>query len=387
MEHPVFSPDKRFYSSPKQRQTVDTGKCTAMDQDCTDNATAFYKTKLLSPATCLTNANGSDTTGSPKSFIQQRVERLYGPGALAQGFYSPIRTRNNLSILSERSQNADSTPSPKLFKSDARPNGQNVAEKKCLYGGNEMENVNQIDEQSLPVLRHLRPEFRAQLPMLSPKRGTCKLSSEFVRMNNSHSQTTNILSSSLAVTTTSSLPPIHTADEITTTTSSSSAPNKNHVLSNDCNSLSVVNDCNATNFINGFVSEAVSSVNSMTLSENNKNGCSNSRSNGVGKIVIEPKSLPAVLAENSVKNGSENNVGKVNTMNNNNCKNSNNNCIVTNGNIEMVNDKDGTFFINIIKIERDRLLGLALATENDLETLLQVIEYYIILFINCLGAF
>lgn len=378
MEHPVLSPDKRFYASPK-RQTTDTGKCTAMDQDCTDNATAFYKTKLHSPSLALTNStNGSDS--SPKSFIQQRVERLYGPGALAQGFYSPVRTRNNASILSERSQNADSTPSPKQFKSDARPNGQNVPEKTCAYGGDELENVNVIDEQSLPVLRHLRPEFRAQLPMLSPKRATSKLSSEFVKSNNSTSQTNNILSSSAAtaVASTLSLPAMHTSGN-TTAVSSSSSPstNKNHLLANEFNGLSVVNDCSPSNFINGFLSEAVSSVNNMTLSENIiKNGCGNGHSNGVGNSVIEQKSL-SVIEDNSVKNGqtNKNAVGKVNTMNNNRCKNSNNNCIVvTNGNIKMADNKDGNYFINIIKVERDRLLDLALATENDLETLLQVIR-------------
>ncbi|XP_061939638.1 disks large-associated protein 4 isoform X13 [Apis cerana] len=61
----------------------------------------------------------TNTPSSEKSFIQQRVERLYGPGALAQ-------------------ENANTEESLK----------------------------------NLPVLRHLRPEFRAQLPVVSPRRPT-----------------------------------------------------------------------------------------------------------------------------------------------------------------------------------------------------------------------
>lgn len=121
---------------------------------------------------------------SPKSFIQQRVERLYGPSALAAGFYSPKRSNggaptDGASILAERSLNAVNTgkaagsnghhhggsathissSASKLFKTDYHLNGGRTSTE------------NDGEQQSLPVLRHLRPEFRAQLPIVaSPKR-------------------------------------------------------------------------------------------------------------------------------------------------------------------------------------------------------------------------
>lgn len=79
-----------------------------------------------------------------KSFIQQRVERLYGPAALAQGFFITNRMKNRNS----ESENSESFQEKSKTKID------------------EENNVS----PALPVLRHLRPEFRAQLPILSPKR-------------------------------------------------------------------------------------------------------------------------------------------------------------------------------------------------------------------------
>lgn len=88
-------------------------------------------------------------THSEKSFIQQRVERLYGPGALAQGFFF------------KRSPN-------KLNSSDCFLN-------KTLNNNNDISTDDVHEEESLkslPVLRHLRPEFRAQLPVVSPRKPT-----------------------------------------------------------------------------------------------------------------------------------------------------------------------------------------------------------------------
>lgn len=105
-----------------------------------------YSSKCLyngSPRECTSDVVISEsriqmTTPSPKSFIQQRVERLYGPGALAQGFFIQSPRKLDLST-------SEKTPSPIVGSSNST--------------------------SSLPVLRHLRPEFRAQLPILSsPKR-------------------------------------------------------------------------------------------------------------------------------------------------------------------------------------------------------------------------
>lgn len=109
----------------------------------------------------ITKENGEKLTSPMKSFIQQRVERLYGPGALAQGFFNQKRHKVKSQseeepprILTEKSLNTPERfrKSESFDKDYLSPNGE-------------------IDTSvSLPVLRHLRPEFRAQLPILSPKK-------------------------------------------------------------------------------------------------------------------------------------------------------------------------------------------------------------------------
>ncbi|XP_048002352.1 disks large-associated protein 5 isoform X2 [Leguminivora glycinivorella] len=103
----------------------------------------------------ITKENGESLTSPMKSFIQQRVERLYGPGALAQGFFNQKRQSRSEEeesrILTEKSLNCsrEYTHRRSSDESDFSTNG---------------------DEPNLPVLRHLRPEFRAQLPIMSPKK-------------------------------------------------------------------------------------------------------------------------------------------------------------------------------------------------------------------------
>ncbi|PSN49258.1 hypothetical protein C0J52_08199 [Blattella germanica] len=86
-------------------------------------------------AVAQTNGSSSDAVWTTKSFIQQRVERLYGPGALAQGFFRRVRHKppDETQSLSEGHVSQNGT------RSNSNP--------------------------SLPVLRHLRPEFRAQLSL------------------------------------------------------------------------------------------------------------------------------------------------------------------------------------------------------------------------------
>lgn len=395
----LLSPDKRYYSTPTKRQQTDNSiKVGALTgQDCTDNVTQFYKTKLVTPSpTTINNSNGSNNN-SPKSFIQQRVERLYGPGALAQAFYSPARVKNNLSILSERSQNNvdGTTPSPKMFKSNEQQqqlrstlNDQCADTKQAnssSFVENEWENVNtSIDEQSLPVLRHLRPEFRAQLPILSPKRAT--------KLTNT---TVSLPQSSLAI---NSLPTMITNSSSSSTSSSSSSasvlyPHQQisyaHQQQNQSKNSCVVNGRNSSNLLISVVLETVSSsVNNMTLSENNINGCNSANNNNImdknsnenkinnsvkftGEENIKENILKSTGANYSIKNGCNS------VVNNSGIMHNNKNSVVTNGNVQTLDckTKDGNYFLNIIKIERDRLLGLALDTENDMEILLQV--YYL----------
>ncbi|XP_048523237.1 uncharacterized protein LOC109536235 [Dendroctonus ponderosae] len=96
--------------------------------------------------------NGKET----KSFIQQRVERLYGPGALAQGFFVSKRQKNRLSESEDANTQLNKTIPEKLSDEE------NLEPVMMRQEGN--------SNASLPVLRHLRPEFRAQLPLASPKK-------------------------------------------------------------------------------------------------------------------------------------------------------------------------------------------------------------------------
>ncbi|XP_050306506.1 uncharacterized protein LOC126743446 isoform X2 [Anthonomus grandis grandis] len=96
--------------------------------------------------------NGQET----KSFIQQRVERLYGPGALAQGFFATKRQKNRLSE-SESFKGNHHPETHKLNKTlpDKLSDEENI----------EPLTMKSVSSTALPVLRHLRPEFRAQLPL------------------------------------------------------------------------------------------------------------------------------------------------------------------------------------------------------------------------------
>lgn len=151
---------KSSYSETNFRKTVTNGKDSRESRLSSESYT--ISSNGMSKRVEITKENGEKLTSPMKSFIQQRVERLYGPGALAQGFFNQKRHKLKSSsedddpkVLQEKSLNCpDRFSTPR--KSDesielASPNG-------------EESNV------SLPVLRHLRPEFRAQLPILSPKK-------------------------------------------------------------------------------------------------------------------------------------------------------------------------------------------------------------------------
>ncbi|KAG7189144.1 hypothetical protein KM043_008712 [Ampulex compressa] len=112
------------------------------------SSASFSETTMLNGSSVETETQVSTTSSSSeKSFIQQRVERLYGPGALAQGFFFK-RSTTKLNV-SESGVN-------KSGNNDASTDNANAEE----------------SLKNLPVLRHLRPEFRAQLPVVSPRKPT-----------------------------------------------------------------------------------------------------------------------------------------------------------------------------------------------------------------------
>ncbi|KAH8300208.1 hypothetical protein KR044_011555, partial [Drosophila immigrans] len=143
-------------------------------------------------------SNGSSATSS---FIQQRVERLYGPGALAQGFYSPKKHSSSLSPVARQKKqqqyyqqheldvSPQSTELSRKFKqlSPSKDYGEfrkklqnNCTQTATARAQLETTTTATIghngDVPDLPVFRHLSHEFRAQLPTVSPKRSVPRTS-------------------------------------------------------------------------------------------------------------------------------------------------------------------------------------------------------------------
>ncbi|XP_055918649.1 uncharacterized protein LOC129950752 [Eupeodes corollae] len=131
-----------------------------------------------------------DAQYSPQqSFIQQRVERLYGPGALAQVFYSPkkVKSKNsNNIILNERSSNTQSEfcrkyqqlSKSRYFNQCNKPTNEVIVT--TIPTATDVTDHSVNNTIDLPVLRHLSQEFRAQLPSISPKRA-------YIKLNNANS--------------------------------------------------------------------------------------------------------------------------------------------------------------------------------------------------------
>ncbi|CAD6222644.1 GSCOCG00001068001-RA-CDS, partial [Cotesia congregata] len=138
-----YSPNSSYASSPRGMNNTNLSNISCAEDSFLNGSSIEIESQTL-------NLSSS----SEKSFIQQRVERLYGPGALAQGFFR----------RSNQSQNSDNSFNNK----SSLNNSSNI-------NNNDLSLDNANNEESLknlPVLRHLRPEFRAQLPVVSPRRPT-----------------------------------------------------------------------------------------------------------------------------------------------------------------------------------------------------------------------
>ncbi|KAG7312705.1 hypothetical protein JYU34_001074 [Plutella xylostella] len=154
---------KSSYSESNFRKTTSNGQ--KIDRFSSESYT--ISSNGMSKRVEITKENGEQLTSPMKSFIQQRVERLYGPGALAQGFFNQkrhkMKSQSEDEVLTEKSLNCSSerfyTPR-RSFESFEQEN---------VYSS-PSPNGEADPNVSLPVLRHLRPEFRAQLPILSPKK-------------------------------------------------------------------------------------------------------------------------------------------------------------------------------------------------------------------------
>lgn len=150
---------KSSYSETNFRQSVTSSKETRLTSE-----SYTISSNGVSKRVEITKENGEQLTSPMKSFIQQRVERLYGPGALAQGFFNQKRHKlkstgedDDPKVLTEKSLNCSS----EIYLSRRKSNDS--YDENCSPKG---------DPSVLPVLRHLRPEFRAQLPILSPRKSS-----------------------------------------------------------------------------------------------------------------------------------------------------------------------------------------------------------------------
>ncbi|XP_012535325.1 uncharacterized protein LOC105836083 [Monomorium pharaonis] len=131
----------------QQNKSMDTGFSSPKQGVINLSGTSFSDTSVLNGSSVESQVLNT-SSNSEKSFIQQRVERLYGPGALAQGFFF------------KRSVTKLNTSDSSCSKSS---NNNEIS----LDNANAEESL-----KNLPVLRHLRPEFRAQLPVVSSRKPT-----------------------------------------------------------------------------------------------------------------------------------------------------------------------------------------------------------------------
>lgn len=137
-----------------------------------ENGTFNKHSKFFKNETEIVSTNGQKCTSESivqdflntkesKSFIQQRVERLYGPCALAQGFFVTKR---------HRSKHSESQSDKDLNISTDDKHSQSLCDKFDENASTETTMKQSCSSPALPVLRHLRPEFRAQLPIIKTRK-------------------------------------------------------------------------------------------------------------------------------------------------------------------------------------------------------------------------
>lgn len=287
--HTMVTPEKRYFSTQNQQKTIEIN---GTSHDVTDNVNSngcakFYTRSILHTTTSTTNGSANtslalvrdvnqefdaNAKGPSKSFIQQRVERLYGPAAVTQGLYSPKKPKSGddnsqetsprTSVLLEKSQNSSNTTTntTTTFQStkyvlEAQRNGHLNGLNNRNAHDNENINLDSLNE-ALPVLRHLRPEFRAQLPTLSPKR-TIAISK----------LTTSSLSTSTAMTTTSTS--TTTTTTLSSSSSSSSSSSQSQAYTNGGTSINGKLNCTTNNVNNKQVTNGVVSPNSRSGDSSN----------------------------------------------------------------------------------------------------------------------
>ncbi|KPU77317.1 uncharacterized protein Dana_GF11028, isoform C [Drosophila ananassae] len=173
-----------LHSMPLIKLPSPTSQCSASDSNKNSNGNGLENGASAGQP----NGNERAHHESPKSFIKQRVERLYGPGALAQGFYSPKKScpsssQSTMRIANQKFENESVQDSELALKfkqlSPSKDYGEfrRKLQNNCTQSGTARStessgSCGQNVDVELPVFRHLSYEFRAQLPTVSPKRTT-----------------------------------------------------------------------------------------------------------------------------------------------------------------------------------------------------------------------
>jgi hypothetical protein len=276
----------------------------------------------------IAKVNGSSSADkilSRKSFIQQRVEKLYG----SQEHTSPkiisyvTRRSTDTLIVTNGITNGHTT--------NGSQNGSKTEEKENENDENE-ENLN-----SLPVMRLLRPEFCKQLQFSSPKKSLFPSS----KSNNCVTTTaTQMTPTKAAIIKTS-----YSVDTIER--NGNESPEKNVTSFDQNNSSCLENNQNLKN-LNLVESVKINSTN-----------CNNN------KMVVNDTDFSMENKENCKKNGGEQPNGKMMEEKSAAVK------------------KDGHYFLEILNRERSRLLKMADDVETEMKAIQENVSFlqYFLLFI------
>lgn len=442
-----MSTEKRIFTS--QMLNDNNGSAGGIGgKDVVDDAstTTRYKSTFKTTSKYVTTSNStikisSETDTPTKSFIQQSVERLYGPGALAT-LYTHKRGH-----LNNNNNNIHSNNNGHLTDGNGNLNGSNILAEKylnninsCQHHDNNIynnytatklnghstlfqqhhyennENIKSSREittttsisttpgaaigtiydpqsppssvpESLPVLRHLRPEFRAQLP-ISPKKSMTRVSNsntEISSLNNNNvlnNNNNNKLITSATTTQSTTSSPNNTSSTIMTTKEISNSAvvvekTKNGILfKNDDNDDDDNKHDNNHELNNKIKIQKNIEINKNMFSCNQANGGDviahknhiNQTNNSNDNNLTEKKVL---IMDDTILLNNNNNIN--NNNNNNNLKlNGDNNIIINNG--DSCGDKDGNYFLLILKDKQSRLMELAEQTEKDIEDLAESSE-------------
>lgn len=176
-----------LHTMPLTKQPA-TGKYATLIAEANNNNGSIKNGHLENGDLAYCNGSAGIHGNSTSSFIQQRVERLYGPGALAQGFYSPKKHSSSLSpVPRQQKQSHSEDELSRKFKQLSPSKDYGEFRKKLHNNFSQTvthcwqpEATTTLNGQNvdtdLPVFRHLSHEFRAQLPTVSPKRNVPRLS-------------------------------------------------------------------------------------------------------------------------------------------------------------------------------------------------------------------